>query len=210
MSTSMSTDAILANPPHLRVSNLEAAYGAVRAVRGVSLMVPRESVVTVLGSNGAGKSTILRAISGTLEPVRGQIQFGDQTITGFDPANVVRTGLCHVPEGREVFPLLSVGDNLLMGGYTQNDRDKQARTLEAIYGFFPILKERLHQPAGLLSGGQQQMLAISRALMCKMRRWANGPGNLLPNIIRSPAFMRCTAIMRFTVWQRSLKRQALT
>ena len=166
MSTSMSTDAILANPPHLRVSNLEAAYGAVRAVRGVSLVVPRESVVTVLGSNGAGKSTILRAISGTLEPTRGQIQFGDRTITGFDPAEVVRTGLCHVPEGREVFPLLSVGDNLLMGGYTQNDRDQQARTLEAIYGFFPILKERLHQPAGLLSGGQQQMLAISRALMC--------------------------------------------
>lgn len=161
----MSLDAILANPTHLKISNLEAAYGAVRAVRGVSLSVPKESIVTVLGSNGAGKSTILRSISGTLEPTRGQITFEDQNITGFDPADVVKAGMCHVPEGREVFALLSVGDNLLMGGYTRADRDAAAKMQETIFGFFPILKERIDQPAGLLSGGQQQMLAISRALM---------------------------------------------
>lgn len=161
----MSITAVLANPAHLKISNLEAAYGAVRAVRGVSLQVPRESIVTVLGSNGAGKSTILKAISGTLEPTRGQIIFNEANITGNDPADVVKAGLCHVPEGREVFALLSVGDNLLMGGYTRRDRDAQAKMMEAIFGFFPILKERLDQPAGLLSGGQQQMLAISRALM---------------------------------------------
>lgn len=161
----MSIDAILANPEHLKTSNLEANYGPVRAVRGVSLTVPRESIVTILGSNGAGKSTILRALSGTLVPTRGHVHFDGKEITGHDPARIVRAGLMHVPEGREVFPLLSVGDNLLMGGYSRGDGDAYARNLEAVFSFFPILKERVRQPAGLLSGGQQQMLAISRALM---------------------------------------------
>lgn len=161
----MSIDRILANPETLRISNLEASYGPVRAIRGVSLAVPRESIVTVLGSNGAGKSTVLRAVSGTLEPTRGRITFKETEITAADPATVVRMGLAHVPEGREVFPLLSVANNLLMGAYVQPDRDAHARNLEAVFGFFPVLKERLEQPAGLLSGGQQQMLAISRALM---------------------------------------------
>ena len=161
----MSIDAILANPEQLKTSNLEAAYGPVKAVRGVSLSVPRESIVTILGSNGAGKSTILRALSGTLVPTRGQVHFNGDNITGDDPAAIVRAGLVHVPEGREVFPLLSVGENLLMGSYARGDGDAYARNLEAVFGFFPILKERVRQPAGLLSGGQQQMLAISRALM---------------------------------------------
>ena len=131
----------------LKLMNVESAYGPIKAIRGVSLKVRKGEVATVLGSNGAGKTTILK------------------TITARDPAFIVQQGLSHVPEGREVFPLLSVHDNLLMGAYTRHDRDGVARDMEMVFGYFPILKEREHQDAGLLSGGQQQMLAISRALM---------------------------------------------
>jgi len=119
----------------------------------------------VLGSNGAGKTTILKTISGIIDPRKGSIEFKGEDITANDPAHIVQQGLSHVPEGREVFPLLSVRDNLLMGAYTRTDRDGVARDLETVYRYFPILEERSHQDAGLLSGGQQQMLAISRALM---------------------------------------------
>jgi branched-chain amino acid transport system ATP-binding protein len=119
----------------------------------------------VLGSNGAGKSTILKTVSGVLVPTRGSVHFKGVDITARDPADIVRRGLVHVPEGREVFPLLSVHDNLMMGGFTRRDRDALHRDLDIVYGYFPILKERDRQNAGLLSGGQQQMLAISRALM---------------------------------------------
>jgi len=149
----------------LALANVESAYGPIRAVRGVSLTVRRGEIVTVLGSNGAGKSTILKTISGVLAPTRGSVHFKGDDITARDPAEIVRRGLVHVPEGREVFPLLSVHDNLMMGGYTRNDRDELQRDLQGVYGYFPILKERDRQNAGLLSGGQQQMLAISRALM---------------------------------------------
>ena len=149
----------------LRVSNLESAYGPVKAIRGVSLSVRRGQIATVLGSNGAGKSTILKTISGVIDPVKGSVEFKGQGITAHDPASIVRAGLSHVPEGREVFPLLSVRDNLAMGAFTRKDRDLVARDIEAVYGYFPILRERATQHAGLLSGGQQQMLAISRALM---------------------------------------------
>jgi len=149
----------------LALANLESAYGPVKAIRGISLAVRRGSIATVLGANGAGKSTILKTISGVLDPSCGSIVFRGEEITGLDPAQIVRRGLCHVPEGREVFPLLSVRDNLMMGAYTRRDRDGVARDLETVYGYFPILCERAAQQAGLLSGGQQQMLAISRALM---------------------------------------------
>jgi branched-chain amino acid transport system ATP-binding protein len=149
----------------LVLANIESAYGPIRAVRGVSLTVRRGEVVTVLGSNGAGKSTILKTISGVLNPTRGSVHFKGEEVTARDPAQIVRAGLVHVPEGREVFPLLSVHDNLMMGGYTRGDRDALQRDLDVVYGYFPILKERDRQNAGLLSGGQQQMLAISRALM---------------------------------------------
>ncbi|MEO8525527.1 MAG: ABC transporter ATP-binding protein, partial [Caldimonas sp.] len=149
----------------LRLLNVESAYGPIRAIRGVSLQVERGSIGTVLGSNGAGKSTILKTISGIIDPRKGSIEFADQDITAKDPAFVVQRGLSHVPEGREVFPLLSVHDNLMMGAYTRRDRDAVARDLEVVYGYFPILRERSRQEAGLLSGGQQQMLSISRALM---------------------------------------------
>ena len=151
----------------LSVANIESAYGPIKAIRGVSLKVRKGEIATVLGSNGAGKSTILKTISGVLDPTRGTVSFAGNDITGKDPAEIVRSGLAHVPEGREVFPLLSVKDNLLMGAYTRSDKDGVARDMEQVYTYFPILRERQAQDAGLLSGGQQQMLSISRALMCQ-------------------------------------------
>ena len=149
----------------LQLANVESAYGPIKAIRGVSLQVQQGRIATVLGSNGAGKTTILKTISGIIDPRRGSIEFDGQDITAQDPALIVQRGLSQVPEGREVFPLLSVHDNLLMGAYTRKDRDQVARDLETVYGYFPILRERTSQDAGLLSGGQQQMLAISRAIM---------------------------------------------
>ena len=149
----------------LTLANVESAYGPVRAIRGVSLSVPKGSIVTVLGANGAGKTTILKTISGIIDPQKGSIQFKGEAIDRKEPADIVRRGICHVPEGREVFPLLSVHDNLVMGAYTRRDADRVKRDMEMVYNYFPILKERAKQDAGLLSGGQQQMLAISRAIM---------------------------------------------
>ncbi len=151
--------------PILQLLNVESSYGPIKAIRGVSLRVEPGQIATVLGSNGAGKSTILKTISGIIDPGKGTIHFRGEDITARDPALIVQKGLSHVPEGREVFPLLSVHDNLLMGAYTRKDRDGVARDMEQVYAYFPILRERAAQDAGLLSGGQQQMLAISRALM---------------------------------------------
>ncbi len=151
--------------PVLKLSNVESAYGPIKAIRGVSLQVRRGEIATVLGSNGAGKTTILKTISGIIDPRKGSVEFKGENITAQDPAHIVQQGLLHVPEGREVFPLLSVRDNLLMGAYTRKDRDGVARDMDMVFGYFPILKERAAQDAGLLSGGQQQMLAIGRALM---------------------------------------------
>lgn len=155
--------------PILQLNNVEAAYGAVKAIRGVSLEVGAGAIVTVLGSNGAGKTTILKTISGILDLQKGSILFRDEKLEGRDPAWIVKHGVVHVPEGREVFPLLTVRENLLMGAYTRSasDRDAIARDIEDVFGYFPILRERAAQPAGQLSGGQQQMLAISRALLAK-------------------------------------------
>jgi len=153
----------------LRLANVESAYGPIKAIRGVSLAVRTGEIVTVLGSNGAGKTTILKTISGIIDPRKGSVEYAGEAITALDPSLIVRKGLVHVPEGREVFPLLSVHDNLLMGAYTRTDRDAVARDMEMVFGYFPILEERQRQQAGLLSGGQQQMLAISRALMADPR-----------------------------------------
>ncbi|MDA0274789.1 MAG: ABC transporter ATP-binding protein [Proteobacteria bacterium] len=151
----------------LELANIEASYGPVQALRGVSLKVPRGKIVTVLGANGAGKSTILKTISGIIDPRNGQIRFDGEEIQRKDPALIVRRGIGHVPEGREVFPLLSVEENLRMGAYTRSDAAEVASDIELVYGYFPILKERAQQEAGLLSGGQQQMLAISRAMLSR-------------------------------------------
>jgi branched-chain amino acid transport system ATP-binding protein len=151
----------------LELANVEASYGPVQALRGVTLAVPQGKIVTVLGANGAGKSTILKTISGIIDPQKGQIRFEGGEIQARDPDWIVRRGIGHVPEGREVFPLLTVDENLRMGAYTRNDADGIAKDLEMVYTYFPILKERAHQEAGQLSGGQQQMLAISRALLSR-------------------------------------------
>jgi branched-chain amino acid transport system ATP-binding protein len=149
----------------LTLTNIESAYGPVKAIRGVSLEVKQGQIVTLLGSNGAGKTTLLKTISGIMDPVRGAIEFAQEDITGVESSEIVRKGISHVPEGREVFPLLTVYENLMMGAYTRSDRDGIARDLAQAYRYFPILKERESQAAGLLSGGQQQMLAIARALL---------------------------------------------
>jgi branched-chain amino acid transport system ATP-binding protein len=149
----------------LTLTNIESAYGPVKAIRGVSLEVKKGQIVTLLGSNGAGKTTLLKTISGIMDPVRGAIEFANEDITGVESSDIVKKGISHVPEGREVFPLLTVYENLMMGAYTRSDRDGVARDLAQAYLYFPILKEREGQAAGLLSGGQQQMLAIARALL---------------------------------------------
>ncbi len=151
--------------PILKVSNIESYYGPIMAIRGVSLQVPRGKIITVLGANGAGKTTILKTISGVLDPQKGSIEFEGKAIQRMDADKIVRLGLSHVPEGREVFPFLSVRENLAMGAFLRSDRDGVAQDLERVFAYFPRLKERIDQPAGSLSGGEQQMLAISRALM---------------------------------------------
>jgi branched-chain amino acid transport system ATP-binding protein len=151
--------------PILKLSNIESYYGPIMAIRGISLAVSRGQIVTVLGANGAGKTTILKTISGVLDPQKGSVEFEGKPIQRIDPDKIVRLGLSHVPEGREVFPFLTVRENLQMGAYLRTDRDGVAQDLERVFGYFPRLRERVDQPAGSLSGGEQQMLAISRALM---------------------------------------------
>jgi branched-chain amino acid transport system ATP-binding protein len=153
--------------PILELLNVESNYGPVQALRGVSLSVAEGKIVTVLGANGAGKTTTLKTISGIIAPLKGQVKFRGREIQGRSPDAIVRGGIVHGPEGREVFPLLSVEDNLRMGAYTRSDADGVARDLEAVFGYFPILRERAKQEAGQLSGGQQQMLAIARALLAQ-------------------------------------------
>ena len=164
-------DPVPASPadPVLSVRNIETYYGPIMAVRGVSLDVPKGGIVTVLGANGAGKTTILKTISGVMDPQKGSVSFEGTEIQGRDPDWVARRGIAHVPEGREVFPFLTVRENLLMGAFARSDRAAVADDLEMVYGYFPILKERSEQQAGYLSGGQQQMLVIGRALMARPR-----------------------------------------
>ena len=149
----------------LTVSNIETFYGPIMAIRGVSFVVPEGQIVTILGANGAGKTTVLKTISGVMDPQKGSVTFDGREVQRMDPDKVMRLGLGHVPEGREVFPFLSVRENLQMGAYTRKDADGIAQDMEMVFGYFPVLKERAEQRAGQLSGGEQQMLAISRALM---------------------------------------------
>ena len=151
--------------PVLSVENIETYYGPIQAVKGLSIEVQEGALVTLLGANGAGKSSTLKTISGILEPDKGRVLLKGQDITGFRPDRVAAQGIAHVPEGREVFPFLSVRENLLMGAYLRSDKDAVERDIEAVYDYFPILRERADQRAVLLSGGQQQMLAIGRALL---------------------------------------------
>ena len=155
--------------PLLEISNLEVRYGGIRALHGLSLQVPKGSIVTLIGANGAGKSTTLRTISGLVPPTAGSIRFDGQEIAGKPAHTIVAGGLAHVPEGRLVFPELSVKENLMMGAYLRRDRREIAADLEWVGEFFPRLRERITQLAGTLSGGEQQMLSIGRALMGRPR-----------------------------------------
>ena len=149
----------------LSVTDLSIAYGAIQAVNGISFEVPRGAIVTLIGGNGAGKTTTLQTISGLIRPRAGTIRFNGDDITRLASHEIVGRGLCHVPEGRMVFANLTVAENLALGAYLQHDRDLNERTREHVFTLFPRLKERLKQTAGTLSGGEQQMLAIGRALM---------------------------------------------
>ena len=151
----------------LKIDNLESFYGPIMAIRGVSLEVHKGQIVTVLGANGAGKTTLLKTISGIMDPEKGSISLDGELIQGLEPDKVVGKGVTHVPEGRELFPLLSVEDNLMMGAYTRSDTADIAQDLEIVYEYFPILRDRRGQEAGTLSGGQQQMVAIGRGLMAR-------------------------------------------
>ena len=151
----------------LEVAGVETYYGRVRALHGISLTVDTGEVVALIGSNGAGKTTTLRTISGLLRPARGSISFAGRQITDVSAAKRVGLGICQSPEGRRLFARMTVLDNLILGGYTRRDRDGLQRDMARVYELFPRLKERNHQIAGTLSGGEQQMLAIGRALMSR-------------------------------------------
>ncbi len=153
--------------PLLEIKNIETFYRLIYALRGLSLTVEQGTITTILGNNGAGKSTILKTVMGLLDdqPDKGTIEFMGKRIDGKDPEEIVRMGISYVPEGREVFEELSVKENLLMGAYIRRDRRGIQEDIQQIYGYFSVLKEREDQWAGTLSGGEQQMLAIGRALM---------------------------------------------
>jgi branched-chain amino acid transport system ATP-binding protein len=151
----------------LAVENLHVAYGSIKALHGVSLKVPAGKIVTLIGANGAGKSTTLRALSGLVKSTSGSIRYDGQDITGLAPHKIVARGLCHVPEGRMVFTNLTVRENLAMGAFLQKDKARIAQQTDYVFHLFPRLKERENQAAGTMSGGEQQMLAIGRALLGK-------------------------------------------
>ncbi len=150
----------------LALRNIETYYGPIMAIRGVSMVVRDGQIVSLLGANGAGKTTVLKTISGAMEPQKGIVEYRGEAIQARDPDWVARRGIGHVPEGREVFPFLTVEENLRMGAYSRRDGEIDA-DIEQVYGYFPVLKGFGRQPAQVLSGGQQQMLAIGRALMLR-------------------------------------------
>ncbi|MCH6586955.1 MAG: ABC transporter ATP-binding protein [Proteobacteria bacterium] len=149
----------------LKLEDVHARYGAIVALRGVSIEIGEGELVALLGANGAGKSTLLSTIAGVLRPHRGKIEFRGESLVGLVPEAIVRRGLAMVPENREIFPALTVGENLRLGAYIRKDREEYLADLERMFALFPILQERFDQRAGTLSGGEQQQLAIARALM---------------------------------------------
>ena len=149
----------------LKVDNLEVAYGNIKAIKGISLDVNQGEIVTLIGSNGAGKSTTLRAISGLLKPRGGSITFNGERIDGIEGHEVVKKGICHSPEGRRIFPRMTVEENLDLGAFLRNDKEGIKADKERVLELFPRLQERINQKSGTMSGGEQQMLAVGRALM---------------------------------------------
>ncbi len=155
--------------PLLQMRNIETYYGPIMAIRGVSLDVNEGEIVAVLGANGAGKTTLLKTATGALDSNKGQVLLDGEEIQCRDPDWVARQGIAHVPEGREVFPVLTVAENLAMGAFNREDKDAVAKDLETVYDYFPLLRDLSEQMAAYLSGGQQQMLAIGRGFMARPR-----------------------------------------
>jgi len=153
--------------PQLEVQDLDVFYGELQALREISLLIEKGEIVTLIGANGAGKSTTINTISGVLKPFKGRILFEGSPVSGLAPKRIVKMGIAQVPEGRRVFPYLTVLENLKMGAYLQKNWEEIGAALRTIYQYFPILKNRQNQRAGSLSGGEQQMLAIGRALMTR-------------------------------------------
>jgi len=153
----------------LKINDLYTAYGPVMALHGVDLEVPEGQIIALLGGNGAGKSTTLRTVSGLVHPVRGHIQFLGRSIEKASPEKIVQMGISQVPEGRQIFPELTVMENLRLGAYIRRDGRAVRQDMERVFNYFPVLKEREKQAAGTLSGGEQQMVAIGRALMARPR-----------------------------------------
>ena len=151
----------------LKIENLQVAYGGIQALRGISLEVPDGKIVTLIGANGAGKSTTLRTISGLVKAKGGSIRYNDTELVGKPITSIIETGIIHVPEGRRVFPDMTVLENLKIGAYLRNDKDGIERDIRRVYELFPRLEERNWQLAGTLSGGEQQMLAVGRGLMAR-------------------------------------------
>jgi branched-chain amino acid transport system ATP-binding protein len=149
----------------LKIENLEVAYGNIKAIKGISLEVNQGEIVTLIGSNGAGKSTTLRAISGILKPRSGSITFNGERIDGVEGHEIVAKGICQSPEGRRIFPKMTVDENLDLGAFLRNDKQEIANDRQRVLELFPKLQERINQKAGTMSGGEQQMLAVGRALM---------------------------------------------
>ena len=149
----------------LRMEDIHVHYGGIHALKGLSLSIPQGKIVTLIGANGAGKSSLLRSIAGLVKISRGRITHGEAEISGMTPEAVVAQGIVMAPEGRRIFPHLSVEENLLLGAYTRSDRDGIARDIEMVIDLFPRLRERITQKGGTLSGGEQQMLAVGRAIM---------------------------------------------
>ncbi|BDV00594.1 ABC transporter ATP-binding protein [Thermodesulfomicrobium sp. WS] len=151
----------------LKVTNLHVSYGGIHALQGISLEAPAGKIVTLIGANGAGKSSTLRAIAGLIKSKTGSITYEGEELTTLDPAAIVRRGIALSPEGRRIFPHLSVRENLLLGAYSRSDSAGIARDMEWVFDLFPRLRERSEQKGGTLSGGEQQMLAVGRALMSR-------------------------------------------
>ena len=151
----------------LELDNVKTYYGNIRALKGISLQVAEGEIVCLIGGNGAGKSTTLMTISGIMTPVDGDVRYQGQSIVAIRPDNIVQMGICQVPEGRMIFPLLTVMENLDLGAYLRKDKDGIKQDTERVFELFPVLRERVNQAGGTLSGGEQQMLAIGRALMAR-------------------------------------------
>ena len=184
----------------LELDNVKTYYGNIRALKGISIEVNEGEIVCLIGGNGAGKSTTLMTISGVLTPEEGDVVYQGQSIVSLRPDSIVQMGICQVPEGRMIFPLLTVMENLDLGAYLREDKDGIKADIERVFGLFPILRERTKQAGGTLSGGEQQMLAIGRALMSNPRLLCiDEPSTGLAPLMKEDVFKKIAAIKKMGI-----------